>query len=45
MTHIAPLIEAFLRETLVHQRGASRHTCDSYAQSCQLLFEFASRRQ
>ena len=29
MTPIAPLIEAFLRETLVHQRGASQHTCDS----------------
>lgn len=44
MTPIAPLIEAFMRETLVHQRGASRHTCDSYAQSFQLLFEFAAAR-
>ena len=44
MTPIAPLIEAFLRETLVHQRGASRHTCDSYAQSFQLLSEFAAAR-
>ena len=44
MTPIAPLIEAFLRETLFHQRGASRHTCDSYAQSFQLLFEFAAAR-
>jgi integrase/recombinase XerD len=44
MTPIAPFIEAFLRETLVHQRGASRHTCDSYAQSFQLLFEFAAAR-
>lgn len=44
MTPIAPLVEAFLRETLVHQRGASRHTCDSYAQSFQLLFEFAATR-
>lgn len=44
MTPIAPLIEAFLRETLVHQRGASLHTCDSYAQSFQLLFEFAAAR-
>ena len=44
MTPIAPLIEAFLRETLVHQRGASQHTCDSYAQSFQLLFEFAAAR-
>ena len=31
MTPIAPLIEAFLRETLTSQRGASRHTCDSYS--------------
>src|SRR5579863_938913 len=44
MTPIAPLIEAFLRETLVHQRGASQHTCDSYAQSFQLLFQFAAAR-
>ena len=44
MTPIAPLIEAFLREILVHQRGASRHTCGSYAQSFQLLFEFAAAR-
>ena len=28
MTPIAPLIEAFLRETLASQRGASRHTQD-----------------
>ncbi|WP_295443782.1 site-specific integrase [uncultured Thiodictyon sp.] len=26
------------------QRGASVHTCDSYAQTFQLLFEFASQR-
>jgi len=44
MTPIAPLIETFLRETLARQRGASRHTQDSYAQSFQLLFEFAARR-
>jgi integrase/recombinase XerD len=34
----------FLRERLPHQRGASPHTCDSYAYSFQLLFEFASQR-
>ena len=28
MTPIAPLIEAFLRETLARHRGASQHTCD-----------------
>jgi len=44
MTSIAPLIEAFLRETLSRQRGASRHTQDSYALSFQLLFVFAAGR-
>ena len=42
MTPIAPLIETFLRETLASQRGASRHTQDSYAASFQLLFTFAA---
>ena len=44
MTPIAPLIEAFLRETLARQRGASQHTCASYALSFQLLFMFAAER-
>src|SRR6266536_2057068 len=44
MTPIAPHIEAFLREHLGHHRGASQHTCDSYAYSFQLLFEFAAKR-
>jgi site-specific recombinase XerD len=44
MTPIAPLIEAFLRETLSRQRGASQHTQDSYALSFQLLFVFAAGR-
>jgi site-specific recombinase XerD len=44
MNAIAPHIEAFLREHLSHQRGASQHTCDSYAYSFQLLLEFAARR-
>jgi integrase/recombinase XerD len=44
MTALAPHIETFLREHLTHQRGASQHTCDSYAYSFQLLFEFAARR-
>jgi len=43
MTPISPHIEAFLREHLGHHRGASPHTCDSYAYSFQLLFEFAAR--
>jgi integrase/recombinase XerD len=42
MTSIAPHIEAFLREHLARHRGASPHTCDSYAYSFQLLFEFAA---
>jgi site-specific recombinase XerD len=44
MTPIAPHIEAFLREHLPHHRGASLHTCDSYAYSFQLLFEFAAKK-
>ncbi|WP_250490243.1 tyrosine-type recombinase/integrase [Caballeronia sp. INML2] len=44
MTPLAPHVSAFLRETLAHQRGASQHTCDSYASSFQLLFEFAAKR-
>ena len=44
MTPIAPLIEAFLDETLARQRAVSRHTRDSYALSFQLLFMFAAKR-
>src|SRR3954447_11640556 len=44
MTPISSHISAFLRERLPLQRGASAHTCASYAYSFQLLFEFASRR-
>ena len=44
MTALAPHIEAFLREHLSQHRGASQHTCDSYAYSFQRLFEFATRR-
>jgi len=33
MTPIAPLIEAFLDETLARQRGVSRHTRQSYGSS------------
>jgi len=44
MTSIAPHIEAFLREHLLRHRGASPHTCDSYAYSFQSLFEFASAK-
>jgi len=41
---LAPHMEAFLREHLVRHRGASQHTCDSYAYSFQSLFEFAARK-
>ena len=44
MNPIAPHMEAFLREHLSHHRGASQHTCDSYASSFQLLFEFAAKK-
>ena len=44
MTPIAPHMSAFLRERLPLQRGASGHTCDSYAYAFQLLFQFASAR-
>jgi integrase/recombinase XerD len=44
MPLIAPHIAAFLRERLPLQRGASEHTCGSYAYAFQLLFQFASTR-
>src|ERR1035441_9110788 len=44
MTALAPHMEAFLREYLIRHRGASPHTCDSYAYSFQSLFEFASKK-
>jgi integrase/recombinase XerD len=44
MSPIAPHIESFLREHLAHHRGASQHTCDSYAYSFLSLFEFAARK-
>jgi site-specific recombinase XerC len=45
MTPIAPLIEAFLDETLARQRAVSRHTRDSYALSFQLLFSLVERKE
>ena len=44
MSSLAPHMEAFLREHLVRHRGASQHTCDSYAYSFQSLFEFAAKK-
>ena len=43
-TPIAPHITAFLRERLPLERRASQNTCDTYAYSFQLLFQFASTR-
>ncbi len=44
MTDFVPHIQAFLCEHLPRDRGASRHTIDSYAASFQLLACFASER-
>jgi integrase/recombinase XerD len=44
LTSLAPHMEAFLREHLARLRGASQHTCDSYAYSFQSLFAFASQK-
>jgi site-specific recombinase XerD len=44
MTPLAPHITVFLRERLPLERGASVHTCETYAYGFKLLFEFASRR-
>lgn len=44
MTPIAPYVAAFLRERLPIQRGASHHTCETYAHALKLLFEYASKR-
>jgi hypothetical protein len=37
MTSIAPHISTFLRERLPRQRGASEHTCATYAYAFKLL--------
>lgn len=44
MTPIAPHISAFLRERLPVQRAASEHTCNAYADTFRLLFNYASSR-
>ena len=44
MTPLAPHVTAFLRERLPEQRGASLHTCDTYAYALKLLFEYVSSR-
>jgi site-specific recombinase XerD len=42
MTPIAPHMEAFLRERLPIELGASINTCDSYAHAFRLLLQYAS---
>lgn len=44
MTQLAPLITSFLREHMPHQRGYSPRSCETYAVSFKLLFEFAAKR-
>lgn len=44
MTALAPHLSTYLLEHLPRDRGASRHTIDSYAYSFQLLVCFAARR-
>ena len=44
MTAIAPHMESYLRDYLAKQKGASSHTCETYACSFKLLFNFASQR-
>lgn len=44
MTPIAPHISAWLQQRLPVERGASQHTCDTYAYAFQLLFTFAAKR-
>jgi integrase/recombinase XerD len=44
VTPVAPLISGFLREHLPVEKGASPNTCEAYAYTFRLLFEFASTR-
>ena len=44
MTALAPHLSTYLLEHLPRERGASRHTIDSYAYSFQLLVRFAAKR-
>lgn len=44
MTALAPHLTAYLRERLPVEKGASEHTCETYAYAFQLLLTFASAR-
>ena len=44
MNHFSNHLSIFLREYLPYDRGASQHTCETYAYTFQLLVCFAARR-
>jgi integrase/recombinase XerD len=44
MTPLAPLITGFLRDYMPRQRGYSPHSCEAYAFSFKLLFQYAAKR-
>jgi site-specific recombinase XerD len=44
MTKLAPLITGFLRDYMPRQRRYSRQSCETYAFSFKLLFDFAAKR-
>jgi integrase/recombinase XerD len=44
MTALAPHLTAFFREHLPRERACSRHTCDAYAYTFQLLLCFAAEQ-
>src|ERR1700745_2909980 len=44
MTKLAPLITSFLRDYMPRQRGYSAQSCETYAFSFKLLFDFAEKR-
>ena len=44
MTSLAPHLATFFREHLPRERACSRHTCEAYAYTFQLLLCFAAQR-
>lgn len=44
MTSLAPHLSTFFREHLPRERACSRHTCEAYAYTFQLLLCFAAQR-
>jgi integrase/recombinase XerD len=45
MTWLAPLLETFFTERLVHQRAASPHTIAAYRDTFRLLLHFIEERR